>query len=62
LLDPERVAAAREARIEQADPAGAAALRAFGDIRGTYEALASAATGLLRGSLPVHAVEVPAAP
>jgi len=50
LLAPERVAAVREARLEQVNPDGAAALRNLEIIRGTYDALGSAAAGLLRGA------------
>lgn len=50
LLAPERIAAVREARLERVNPEGAAALRDLQQIRGTYDALAGAAAGLLRGA------------
>jgi hypothetical protein len=59
LLDPERVAAGRESRLEQANPDGATALRDLEHMRSTYDALASAAAGLLRDSLPTHTVAAP---
>ena len=61
LLAPERIAASREGKIAEANPEGAAALRDLEHIRSTYDALAAAATGMLRDSLPAHAVAVPVA-
>ncbi|HXG90319.1 MAG TPA: hypothetical protein VNJ02_18490 [Vicinamibacterales bacterium] len=52
LIATERVAAVRAARVERANPEGAAAIRDSQRIRSTYEALAGAAKGLLRESLP----------
>ncbi len=59
LIAMERVAAMVAARIERANPDGAAALRDLQRIRGTYDALAGAAKGLLRDSLPGYAAGVP---
>ncbi len=52
LIATERIAAVRVARMERANPDGAAALRDSQRIRNTYDAVACAAKGLLRESLP----------
>lgn len=58
LLAPERIAAAREARLQAANPETAAELNGLQAIRGVYEALAGTAATLVRDSLPAFAVPV----
>jgi hypothetical protein len=60
LIRPERVDAVREARVEMANPAAVAALRDSQRIRNTYDAVAGAASGLLKESLPTWVLEPPA--
>jgi len=50
LLDPARIASARAARLERADPNVAASLRDLARIRNVYAAMASAATSLVGAS------------
>ncbi len=52
LIPAGRVSEVTAARLERADPQGAAALRDLERIRSTYEGLAGAAQALLRDSLP----------
>jgi hypothetical protein len=49
ILSPERIAQGRAARLERVDPAASASLRDLARIRRTYEAMAGAAVGLVKG-------------
>ena len=60
LVMGQRVDEVREARLQQADPVGFAALRDLERIRTTYVAVAGGASGLLRESVPMQVLEAPA--
>jgi len=61
VIKAETITEAVAARVERANPDGAAALRDLQEIRNTFEALAGAAKGLLHASFPTHREPAPVA-